>query len=39
MQIVRRFQVVQPVPKPSPTFWKAAPAFACTVRIVQPHWP
>jgi hypothetical protein len=30
---------VQPVPKPSPTFWKAAPFPLCTERVIQPHCP
>jgi hypothetical protein len=26
-------------PKPPPGFCQAAPAFDCTMRSVQPHWP
>jgi hypothetical protein len=38
-QVMRRPQVVQPVPKPLPGFCQAAAALACTVRSFQPHWP
>ena len=31
--------VVQPEPKPSPGFWKAAPALATDARLSQNHWP